>query len=106
DPDVLLELIYTHTSKLIDTTNFYIITHHEDSRSLSYAFFLESDERNEAREGLHWPDNEGLESEVIRTGRPIRAADYAYEAQRLRIKPRDPQPNAWMGVPLNAGART
>lgn len=106
DPDVLKELIYTHTSKLVDTTNFYIIMHYPDSRSLAYAFFLENDERNENREGLHWPDHEGLEAEVIRTGRPIRANDYATEAARLRVKGRDPQPVAWMGVPLNAGART
>jgi signal transduction histidine kinase len=106
DPDVLLELIFTHSSKLIDTTNFYIITHHKQHRTLSYAFFVENDDRNDAREGIHWPDDEGLESEVVRTGRPIRTNDYMTEVQRLRVRPREPQPYAWMGVPLNAGANT
>jgi len=106
DPDVLLELIYTHSSKLIDTTNFYIIGHYPESKTLAYAFFLENEERNETRENMHWPDDEGLESEVVRTGRPIRANDYLAECQRLRVRPREPQPYSWMGVPLNAGART
>ncbi len=107
DPAVLLELIYTQTSKLIDTTNFYIAMHHPDTRTLSYAFFVENDERHERREGEHWPDDMGLVSEVIRTWRPIRTDDYLAECQRLGIKPVEANaPYAWMGVPLNAGART
>ncbi len=106
DPDVLLELIYTQTSKLIDTTNFYIISHNPALRSLSYAFFLENDERNEAREHMAWPDTEGLEAEVVRVGRPIRTSDYLAECQRLNVRPHDTQAYAWMGVPLNAGSRT
>ena len=107
DPSVLLELIYTQTSKLIDTTNFTIVLHDPETKTLSYAYFVEHDERNELREGERWPDNEGLVSEVIRTGRPIRTNDFLAECQRLSITPREAiPPFAWMGVPLNAGART
>ncbi|MGB4676547.1 MAG: GAF domain-containing protein, partial [Aggregatilineales bacterium] len=106
DPDVLFELIYAQTSKLIDTTNFYILMHDPDARRLRYVFFLENNERIETREGEEWPDDEGLASEIIRTGRPIRTADYRAECERRGLTPRPERHYAWMGVPLNTGSRT
>src|SRR5690606_17075283 len=106
DPDVLFELIYAQTSKLIDTTNFYILMHDPDARRLRYAFFLENNERIETREGEEWPDDEGLASEIIRTGRPIRTADYRAECERRGLAARPERHYAWMGVPLNTGSRT
>lgn len=106
DTDVLLELIYTQTSKLIDTTNFYIVMHDQERQELSYAFFLEGDERLNDREGISWPDTEGLEAEVVRVGRPIRTTDYALESRQRGLRPRVSRLQAWMGVPLNAGTTT
>nr|MBN1228765.1 GAF domain-containing protein [Anaerolineae bacterium] len=106
DPDVLLELMYAQTGKLIDTTNFYIILHNKELETLQYAFFLEDDERMVEREGLIWPDDVGLVSEVIRTGRPIRTDDYSTECARRGVKPHQSHQRSWMGVPLNAGAQT
>ncbi len=106
DPDVLLELIYAQTSKLIDTTNFYIIMHNADARGLSYAFFLENDERIEQNEGRMWADDEGLAAEVVRTGRPIRTDNYNAEVVRRGVKPGQARHYGWMGVPLNAGGAT
>lgn len=106
DPDVLMELIYAQTSKLLDTTNFYIITHNAQRRALGYAFFLEGDERYAEQEGEIWPDNIGLASEVIRTGRPIITEDYRAECAFRNVDPGDGKHYAWMGVPLNAGATT
>lgn len=106
DPDALLELIYTQTSKLIDTTNFYIILHNTEAQGLEYAFFLEGDERFRGREGEYWPNDEGLAAEIVRTGLPIRTDDYAAECNQRNLTPRETRHTAWMGVPLNAGART
>lgn len=106
DPDLLLELIYAQASKLIDTTNFYIIMHNPQLSTLSYAFFVEGDERYEDREGEIWPDNLGLASEIIRTGRPIRTNDYLAACNQRNVQPRDNRHYAWMGVPLNAGVVT
>ncbi len=106
DPDVLMELIFTQTGKLIDTTNFYIITHNEQMGTLSYAFFVEGMDRYSEREGETWRDNEGLAAEIVRTGRPIRTDDYVAECRRRGVTPRPERFYAWMGVPLNAGART
>ncbi|MBN1430530.1 MAG: GAF domain-containing protein [Anaerolineae bacterium] len=106
DQDVLMELIYAQTSKLLDTTNFYIIIHNASRGALSYAFFLEGDERFQEHEGEVWPDNIGLTAEVIRTGRPIVTEDYRAECAFRNVDPGDGRHYAWMGVPLNAGATT
>ena len=107
DPDTLMELVYAQCSKLIDTTNFYFIMHNPESKALTYAFFIENDERNSAREGESWPDDVGLAAEVVRRGRPIRTTDYLEECNRRSIPPKEGQPpRAWMGVPLNAGTTT
>src|SRR5690606_13921455 len=66
----------------------------------------EDGERLPEHEGERWPDDEGLVAEIIRTGRPIRTADYRAECVRRGIQPRESRHLAWMGVPLNTGART
>jgi len=104
-PDVLLELIYTQSSKLLDTTNFYIMMHDPMNNVLEYVFFLEEDERFEDKEGTPWPDNLGLASEVVRTGQPIRTEDYLKECSIRGIEPRDNKHYSWLGVPLTAGNR-
>jgi signal transduction histidine kinase len=106
DPDALLELIYTQSSKLIDTTNFYIVVHNPEVQGLEFVFFLEGDERFREREGEYWSDHEGLTAEVVRTGLPIRTDDYAAECSQRGVTARPTRQLAWMGVPLNAGART
>jgi signal transduction histidine kinase len=107
DLDTLMEMIYTQTGKLIDTTNFYIVLRDEQSEDkLMYAFFLEGDERLSAREDTPWPSDLGLESEVLRTGRPIRTDDYASECAFRGVAPRSMEYRAWMGAPLNAGGGT
>ncbi|HLV45095.1 MAG TPA: GAF domain-containing sensor histidine kinase, partial [Aggregatilineales bacterium] len=83
-----------------------IVLHDPDSQSLVRAFFLEDGERLPEHEGERWPDDEGLVAEIIRTGRPIRTADYRAECVRRGIQPRESRHLAWMGVPLNTGART
>jgi signal transduction histidine kinase/uncharacterized membrane protein len=104
--DDLLELIYAQSSKVLDTTNFYITLYDEKKDELSYAFYAENNERRPAREGEHWPLGEGLLGIVVRTGQPVRADDYLAECARRGIKPRRDTHAAWMGVPLNAGATT
>lgn len=106
DPDVLMELIYTQSGKLIDATNFHIILRNDVRNSLSYAFYVEGSERYNERENQEWPPDEDLSAEVIRTGRPIRTDDYLGECRRRGVKPRQERYFGWMGVPLNAGQHT
>lgn len=107
DTDTLMEMIYTQTGKLIDTANFYItLRDGQDPDKLTYAFFLEGDERLTEEESKPWSGDLGLESEVIRTGRPIRTDDYVSECAFRGVEPRNLDYRAWMGTPLNAGGGT
>ncbi len=103
----LLELVSTQTARLIDARCFYIVTYQEDIRQLQYSFFVENDERYGEKENVSWALDEGLLSEVIRTNRPFRVANYANE-MKLRNAPmrlENGNLRAWMGVPLNTGRR-
>ena len=107
DPEVLMELIYTQTGKLIDTTNFYIVMNRKEIQALDYVFFLEGHERYEEREVTFLNNDVGLESEVIRSGRPIRTDDYLAECVNRNVRPNPKSKHhAWMGVPLNASNNT
>jgi signal transduction histidine kinase len=106
DLDMLMELIYTQASKVVDTTNFYIVLYDPAQHRLEYAFFLEGNKRITSQEGKGWPDDEGLTGEVVRTGRPICTDHYTAECAARGVQPRQPDRQAWMGVPLNVGANT
>ncbi len=101
--DDLLELIYAQTSRILDTTNFYIALHDEEKDTLTFAFYVENDERL-------YPDDEwalgiGLTSEIIRQGQPIVTDDYTAECLERGITPGGRAGRAWMGVPLRAADR-
>jgi signal transduction histidine kinase len=106
DFDDLLELIYTQASKVVETTNFYIILYDKHRNTLRYAFFLENNERLEDQEGEFWSAENGLAGDVVRSGRPIRTDSYVDECDRRDLKPHNPHFQAWMGVPLNVGVST
>jgi signal transduction histidine kinase len=101
--DDLLELIYAQTSRVLDTTNFYIALHDEAKGTLSYAFYVVNNERHYPED--EWPLGVGLASEVIRYGQPIVTEDYMSECLRRGITPGGRAERAWMGVPLNVGDR-
>ncbi len=106
--DDLLELIYAQASKVVPARNFYLLLNDTQTNTFSFAFYLEDDERHNAEENKPWPIGRGLETEVWRTGQPIRTDDYVAECRRRGLPPRTRRSErlAWMGVPLNAGAET
>ena len=101
DVDDLLELIYAQTSRVIDTTNFYIALHNLEKGTLSFAFYVEDDKRLYPDD--EWPAEMGLTGEIIRTGRSIVTRDYTRECLEYGIPTGGRPGRAWMGVPLNAG---
>ncbi|XWX02657.1 GAF domain-containing protein [Aggregatilineales bacterium SYSU G02658] len=105
--DDLLELIYAQTSKLINADCFYIALYNEALKQLTFSFFLEGDDRDPAKEALHWPLDDGLFSQVVRTNAPVQTTNYAQEMARrgVSLKLESPHLRAWMGVPLTAGRR-
>ena len=105
--DDLLELIYAQASKVVDTRNFTILL--RDGRGPGYRFelYVENDERETEQEQRPWTAGRGLNSEVLRSGQPIRTDDYLAECRRRGVGGRaNKDTRAWMGVPLNAGAET
>lgn len=101
DVDDLMELIYAQTGRVLDTSNFYIASYNAEKETLSYAFYVEDDERLYPDE--EWSVEVGLTGEIIRTGRPIVTQEYMAECRRRGVTPAGEPGRAWMGVPLSAG---
>ncbi|NDJ77724.1 MAG: GAF domain-containing protein [Chloroflexi bacterium] len=104
DFDVLLELVYAQTTRVIDAPNFYIALRDLNVEEMHYVFYNEGDERIESMEGRRWRMGRDLISEIARSRQTIRTDDYVRESLM-----RDPNANlinpnlkAWMGVPLLA----
>ncbi|MFN3741456.1 MAG: GAF domain-containing protein [Anaerolineales bacterium] len=104
--DDVLELIYAQTTQIIPATDMHIMLYHPTGQYYYYAFYVENDERLRHRENIPLEENRGLSPFVIQRGRPIQTQDYLRECQTRGATPSDPAFRAWMGVPLNAGART
>ena len=101
--DDILELIYTQTSKVLDTRNFYIAMIDEKRDMMRFAFYIEGSERLYPDD--EWPIETGLMGEIMRRGQPIVTDDYVAECERRGLKPGGRPGKAWMGVPLSGGNR-
>ncbi len=101
DPDDILELIYTQTSRVIDTRNFYIALADANRETMRFAFYVEGNERLYPDD--EWPIDTGLSGEIMRRGQPIITDDYVKECERRGLSAGGKPGRAWMGVPLNAG---
>jgi signal transduction histidine kinase len=100
DTDDILELIYTQTSKVLDTRNFYIAMADPKRTTMRFAFYIEGNERLYPDD--EWPIDTGLTGEIMRRGQSIVTDDYAEECRKRGLTPGGKPGKAWMGVPLNA----
>ena len=101
DPDDILELIYTQTSRVLDTRNFYIALADFKRNTMRFAFYIEDNERLYPDD--EWPLDAGLTGEIMRRGQPIITEDYEQECLKRNLPAGGKSGRAWMGVPLNAG---
>nr|BAL44381.1 multi-sensor signal transduction histidine kinase [uncultured bacterium]BAL56579.1 multi-sensor signal transduction histidine kinase [uncultured Chloroflexota bacterium] len=104
--DDVLELIYAQTTQIIPATDVHIMLHHPTGQYYYYAFYVENNERLRERENVPMAEGSGLSPFVIQRGRPLQTQNYLAECQARGARPSDPAFRAWMGVPLNAEART
>ncbi len=103
--DDLMELIYTQLKRVISLPTFYIALKDPDQDILTYAFYVEKDDRLYPEKV--WPLNEGLTGAVIRNSMTLRTNQYAQECQNREITLNDENPPfAWMGTPLTAGDKS
>ncbi|MDD2921904.1 MAG: GAF domain-containing protein, partial [Anaerolineales bacterium] len=104
--DDVLELVYAQTAQIIPTSHFHITLYDEVSDYYYYGFCVENGERISDREKLPFSVNIGLSPEVISKSRQILTQDYLHECQARSFTPILENVSAWMGVPLNSGAKS
>ncbi|MEW5830087.1 MAG: GAF domain-containing protein, partial [Chloroflexota bacterium] len=104
--DDVLELIYAQTTLIIPATDLHITLYNQGGKYNYHAFCIEHNDRDQGRENVPLPGNQGLEGVVLQTARPIITQDYTRECQVRKVLPAVSGMYAWMGVPLNAGAET
>jgi len=104
--DDVLELIYAQTAQIIPTSHFHITLYNEGSDYYYYGFCVENNERIPERENLPFSITTGLSPEVINKSRQIITQDYIRECQARNLTPILENVFPWMGVPLNAGAKS
>ena len=71
--DDIMELIYTQTQRILQSPDFYIALANPERTELSYAFYIEGNER--LYPTVTWPVTTGLTGQVMKTGGVIRTAD-------------------------------
>jgi GAF domain-containing protein len=104
--DDLLEMFYAQTNQLIPTRDFRIMLKKDLGQDFHYVFYLENDERIPSLEGQSLIAGQALDIEVVRSRRAIVTEDYASECRSRSMTVEGEGINAWMGVPLRAGADT
>ncbi len=104
--DDILELIFTQISQVISTRDFKVTIAQEGNDFHYHAMIIQDNERYPERENLPVATDKGLEAFVIRTQHFLVTTNYASECRRLGVLPDSENLYAWMGIPMNSGART
>ena len=103
--DDLMELIYTQLKRVMMLPTFSIAIKDADGENLSYAFYIENDDRLYPND--IWDVNEGLTGTVLRNSMTIRTDNYQAECETRNIELSDEKiPHAWMACPLTAGDKS
>lgn len=97
--DELLSLLYRQTSRLMDTTNFYVVLYDERRNELAFPIFYEHKQRI-LREPMLV--KESLTYSVIRSRQPQRLDNDAIQALvgELGVDRDGEWPLSWLGVPM------
>jgi len=104
--DDILELIYAQTNQLLPTRDFRITLYDDDVGAIFHVFYLENDDRLEQKENQFMPIGQGLDGEVVNSQQALLCDDYERKCRGLGLLPSQSNIYAWIGVPLNAGAKT
>lgn len=97
----ILEAIYRFSSRLMDTTNFYIAMHNGLTNEISFPIAVEENKR------VHWqtrPFSNGMTEYLLQTGQPLFVEDGLEKWLRSQGVDSIGSPSqSWMGVPLRLG---
>ena len=102
--DDIMELIYTQIQRVMPTPNFYIAFANPEEKNLSYAFYIEENQRLYPEEV--WSFQKGLTGLIVSKGITIRTDDYLSECRARGVEAGGKPGRAWMGAPLLAQDQT
>ena len=102
--DDIFELIYAQTTQIIPADDFYLLLLHPETGELMDTFHVEDNDRLSEKEQKNIAKDQFLEGEVATSGRSLLVDDYSSEAHNRGMTGQHTGVNAWMAVPLNAGA--
>jgi GAF domain-containing protein len=103
DVGPILETIYRYSSRLMDTTNFYIALYQAHKNEISFPLAIEGNQR------VPWrarPLANGMTEYLIRTGQPLFVEDGLEKWLHSQGVDSIGSPSqSWMGVPLRIGGQ-
>lgn len=98
----ILEAIYRFSSRLMDTTNFYIAMHSQLTNEITFPIAVEENKQ------VRWqtrPYGNGMTEYLLRTGQPLFVEDGLEKWLRSQGVDSIGSPSqSWMGVPLRLGS--
>ena len=105
DVEAVIESIYRHTSRLMDTTNLYIALYHPEQDRVSFALYVEG-ESTRWRVGKRQM-GKGLTEHVIRIREPLLIPENVVQwLEEQGIESIGQVAQSWLGVPMLIGERT
>jgi signal transduction histidine kinase len=104
--DDIYELIYAQTMQVIPVDDFYIVLNHHQTKTLSYVFFVELDERISEKENLLLIEIQTIEAQVIESGVGLMVNNFSEYCRTRNLPVLYPKMETAMIVPLNTGAIT
>jgi PAS domain S-box-containing protein len=103
DVDAVIESLYHHASRLIDTTHFYVALYDPERDMVSFPLYIEEGQpiQQEPFQG-----SKGLSGYVIRTREPLLIEEnVAARVEELGIEAIRLESLSWLGVPMMIGGR-
>jgi GAF domain-containing protein/CheY-like chemotaxis protein len=97
----IIELVGERIRGIFETNSIFVGIYDETARTISFPYSVEENVRDEMPT---LPIGEGLTSQIITTGRPIRLGTAADSAARGAITS-GLETQSWLGVPIMAGDR-
>jgi PAS domain S-box-containing protein len=98
--DELLSVVYQQATRIVDTTNFYIALHDEETEEITFPFVIDPEHREDWSPGKR---GEGLTGMIVATGRPLLLPSGAAGLYREEGREIDAGLcRSWLGVPMIA----
>jgi PAS domain S-box-containing protein len=101
DVDAVIESLYHHASRLIDTSHFYVALYDPEQDMVSFPLYIEE---GQAIQEEPFRAGKGLSGYVIRTREPLLIEDnVAARVEELGIEAVRLESVSWLGVPMTIG---